>query len=84
MTPNAIALTYGGKSPSVHKLTCEWHVEADITQAYLDKAARKMKKWADIRRRHVEYKEDDQVMIKLLPQQIKTLRKVHKGLVRRY
>ncbi|KAH9723181.1 Endonuclease [Citrus sinensis] len=84
MTPNAIASTYGGKSPAAHKLAREWHEEADITRAYLDKAARKMKKWADTRRRHVEYKEGDQVMIKLLPQQFKTLRKVHKGLVRRY
>ncbi|KAH9726762.1 Endonuclease [Citrus sinensis] len=84
MTPNAIASTYGGKSPAVHKLAREWHEEADITRAYLDKVARKMKKWADTRRRHVEYKEGDQVLIKLLPQQFKTLRKVHKGLVRRY
>ncbi|KAH9678960.1 Endonuclease [Citrus sinensis] len=84
MTPNVIASTYGGKSPVVHKLTCEWHEEADITRAYFDKAARKMKKWADTRRRHIEYKEGDQVMIKLLHQQLKTLRKVHKGLVRRY
>ncbi|KAH9686696.1 hypothetical protein KPL70_014459 [Citrus sinensis] len=67
-----------------HKLAREWHEEADITRAYLDKAARKMKKWADTRRRHVKYKEGDQVMIKLLPQQFKTLRKVHKGLVRHY
>ncbi|KAH9750077.1 Endonuclease [Citrus sinensis] len=84
MTPNAIASTYGGKSPAAHKLAREWHEETDITRAYLDKAARKMKKWADTRRRHVEYKEGDQVMIKLLPHQFKTLRKVHKGLVRRY
>ncbi|KAH9678962.1 Endonuclease [Citrus sinensis] len=81
MTPNVIASTYGGKSPVVHKLTCEWHEEADITRAYFDKAARKMKKWADTRRRHIEYKEGDQVMIKLLHQQLKTLRKVHKGLI---
>ncbi|KAH9753009.1 Endonuclease [Citrus sinensis] len=84
MTPNAIASTYGRKSPAAHKLTREWHEEANTTQAYLDKAVRKMKKWADTRRRHVEYKEGDQVMIKLLPQQFKMLRKVHKGLVRRY
>ena len=43
-----------------------------------------MKEWADSRRRHVEYKGGDQVMVKLLPQQFKMLRKVHKGLVRRY
>ena len=84
MTPNTIASTYGGKSPAAHKLAREWHEEADIRRAYLDKAARKMKKWADTRRRHVEYKEGDQVMIKLLPQQFKTLRKIHKRLVRRY
>ncbi|KAH9657888.1 Endonuclease [Citrus sinensis] len=83
-TPNAIASTYEGKSPVAHKLAREWHEEADITRAYLDRAARRMKKWADSRRRHVEYKEGDQVMVKLLPQQFKTLRKVHKGLVRRY
>ena len=84
MTPNAIASTYGGKSPATHKLTRKWHEEVDITRAYLDKAARKIKKYTDTRRRHVEYKEGDQVMIKLLPQQFKTLQKVHKGLVRRY
>ncbi|KAH9706417.1 Endonuclease [Citrus sinensis] len=79
-TPNAIASTYEGKSLAVHKLAREWHEEADITRAYRDKAARRMKKWADSRRRHVEYKEGDQVMVKLLPQQFKTLRKVDKGL----
>ena len=84
MTPNAIGSTYERESLAAHKLAREWHEEADITRAYLDKAARKMKKWADTRRRHVEYKEGDQVMIKLLPQQFKTLRKVHKGLVRCY
>ncbi|KAH9720957.1 Endonuclease [Citrus sinensis] len=79
-TPNAIASTYEGKSLAAHKLAREWHEEADITRAYLDRAARRMKKWADSRRRHVEYKKGDQVMVKLLPQQFKTLRKVHKGL----
>ncbi|KAK0606869.1 hypothetical protein LWI29_005470 [Acer saccharum] len=39
MTPNAIASTYGGKSPAAHKLAREWHEQADITRACLDKAA---------------------------------------------
>ncbi|KAL6209724.1 hypothetical protein ACLB2K_020664 [Fragaria x ananassa] len=43
-----------------------------------------MKKWADKKRRHVEFKEGDLVLVKLLPQQFKSLRKVHKGLVRKY
>lgn len=79
MMPNAIASTYGGKSAVAHKLAREWHEEADITRAYLDEAARKMKKLADSQRRHVEYKEGDQVIVKLLPQQFKTLRKSTKG-----
>ncbi|TXG71332.1 hypothetical protein EZV62_006267 [Acer yangbiense] len=84
MTPNAIASTYGGKSPAAYKLAREWHEQADITRACLDKAARKMKKWADTRRRHIEFNEGDLVLVKLLPQQFKSLRQVHKGLVRKY
>ena len=50
MTPNAIASTYGGKSLAAHKLAREWHEEGNIARAYLDQAARKMKKWVDTRR----------------------------------
>ncbi|GKB94783.1 putative nucleotidyltransferase, ribonuclease H [Tanacetum coccineum] len=46
--------------------------------------AKKMKKWVDERKRHVEFEVGDQVMVKLFPQQFKSLRKVHKGLIRRY
>lgn len=56
MMPNSIASTYERKSPAAHKLNRKWHEEADIMLVYLDKAARRMKKWAD------------QVMIKLLSQ----------------
>ncbi|KAK2646640.1 hypothetical protein Ddye_021835 [Dipteronia dyeriana] len=50
MTPQAIASTYRGKSYAAHKLAREWHEEADIKRACLDKAAQKMKKWVDTRR----------------------------------
>ena len=50
MTPNDIASTYEGKSLVAHKLAREWYEEIDITRAYLDKVARKMKKWADTRK----------------------------------
>ncbi|WJZ90968.1 hypothetical protein VitviT2T_010081 [Vitis vinifera] len=43
-----------------------------------------MKKWADKKRRHTKYKVGDMVLVKLLPQQFKSLRPVRKGLVRRY
>ncbi|TXG60985.1 hypothetical protein EZV62_012348 [Acer yangbiense] len=74
----------GGKSPAAHKLAREWHKQVNITRACLDKATRKMKKWADTRRRPLEFNEGDLVLIKLLPQQFKSLRQVHKGLVRKY
>ena len=50
----------------------------------MDKAAKKMKKWADKKQRHTEYKVVDMMLVKLLPQQFKSLRPVHMGLVRRY
>ncbi|RVW53019.1 hypothetical protein CK203_072605 [Vitis vinifera] len=43
-----------------------------------------MKKWAYKKRRHTEYKVGGMVLVKLIPQQFKSLRLVHKGLVRRY
>nr|GEW06881.1 hypothetical protein CTI12_AA187700 [Tanacetum cinerariifolium] len=55
-----------------------------LSLGIFDKMAKKMKKWADKRRRHIEFEVGDQVMVKLLPQQFKSLRKVHKGLTRRY
>lgn len=84
MSPNAIASTYSRKNAITYKLACEWHDEADIMRAYLNNAIRKMKKWANTRRHQIKYKEGEQVMIKLLPQQFKTLQKVYKGLVRQY
>ena len=43
-----------------------------------------MKKWADKKRRHAEFQVGDLVLVKLIPQQFKSFRKVHKGLVRKY
>ncbi|RVW28374.1 Transposon Tf2-11 polyprotein [Vitis vinifera] len=85
-TVNSSHLTIGytGRSPAAFKFAKGWHEQADIARSYLDKAAKKMKKWADKKRRHTEYKVGDMVLVKLLPQQFKSLRPVHKGLVRRY
>ena len=75
---------YTGRSPATFKIAKGWHEQSDIARSYLDKATKKMKKWADKKRRHIEYKFRDMVLVKLLPQQFKSLRLVHKGLVRRY
>ncbi|GJU75641.1 putative nucleotidyltransferase, ribonuclease H [Tanacetum coccineum] len=84
LTPNALAASYEGSSPTTYKTIKEWHDQADLARASLDKAAKKIKKWADEKKRRVEFEVGDQVMVKLLPQQFKSLRKVHKGLIRRY
>nr|GEV34753.1 hypothetical protein CTI12_AA187700 [Tanacetum cinerariifolium] len=81
---STLSASYEGSSPVVYKTIKEWHEQANLARASLDKAAKKMKKWADERRRHVKFEVGDQVMVKLLPQQFKSLRKVHKGLIRRY
>ncbi|GJX16761.1 putative nucleotidyltransferase, ribonuclease H [Tanacetum coccineum] len=84
LTPNALAISYEGSSPTAYKTIKEWHEQANLARASLDKVAKKMKKWAEEKRRHVEFEVGDQVMVKLLPQQFKSLRKVHKGLIRSY
>ncbi|RVW98231.1 Transposon Tf2-12 polyprotein [Vitis vinifera] len=83
LTPHTLTIGYTGRSPATFKFAKGWHEQADIARSYLDKAAKKMKKWADKKRRHTEYKVGDMVLVKLLPQQFKSLRPVHKGLVRR-
>ena len=40
---------------------------SDIAHSYLDRAAKKRKKWADKKRHHTEYKVGDMVFVKLLP-----------------
>ncbi|CAO2825208.1 unnamed protein product [Amaranthus hypochondriacus] len=84
LTPQVVVSGYTGSSPAAYRLAKGWHVQLDITKAYLNKAAKKMKKWADKNRRPLEFQEGDLVMVKLLPQQFKVFRKVHKGLVRKY
>ncbi|KAI4313152.1 hypothetical protein L6164_026156 [Bauhinia variegata] len=57
---------------------------SNITRVCLDKATRKMKKWVDTRCCPLEFKEGDMVLLKLLPNQFKSLWKEYKGLVKRY
>nr|CAN64786.1 hypothetical protein VITISV_014071 [Vitis vinifera] len=84
LTPHMLTIGYTGRSPAAFKFAKGWHEQADIARSYLDKATKKMKKWADKKRHHTEYKVGDMVLVKLLPQQFKSLRPVHKSLVRRY
>ena len=84
LTPHTLTIGYTRRSPVSFKFAKGWYEQANIALSYLYKVARKMKKWAEKKRCHTEYKVGDMVLVKLLPQQFKSLRSVHKGLVRRY
>ncbi|KAI4331788.1 hypothetical protein L6164_016743 [Bauhinia variegata] len=80
LTPHVLVTPYVGDNPAAFRFAKEWQEEADITLACLDKVAYKMKKWADTKRRPLEFQVGDMVLLKLLPNQFKSLRKVHKRL----
>ena len=84
LTPHTLAMGYTGKSLLAFKFAKGWHEQSDIARSYLDKATKKIKKWSEKKQRHTEYKVGDMVFVKLLPQQFKLLRPMHKGLLRRY
>ncbi len=81
-TPNAVAVGYQGSSPAAYKFAKSWSEETDLARSCLHKASKRMKKWADRKRRHVEYQEGDQVLVKL--HNVLRHKDVHKALVRRY
>ncbi|GJQ98123.1 hypothetical protein Tco_0009262 [Tanacetum coccineum] len=56
LTPTIVAASYEGSSPAAYKTMKEWYEQEDLAWASLDKAAKKMKKWADEKRRHVKFK----------------------------
>ncbi|XP_074314964.1 uncharacterized protein LOC141651141 [Silene latifolia] len=79
-----VADTYGGRTKKAHEYVKEWNVNAEIARAYLEKASRRMKKWADQNRRPREFKVGDMVMVKLNKEQMRFLRGRDKRLVRKY
>ena len=84
MNPHTLARRYTGKSPTAYKFAKGWHEQTDIAHSYLEKASRKVKKWADKKMRHAKFQVGELVLAKLIPQQFKSFRKVHKELVKKY
>ena len=62
LTPHTLTIGYTGRSPADFKFAKGWHEQADISRSFLDKAAKKIKKWADKKRRHTKYKVGDMVL----------------------
>ena len=84
LTPYTLFTSYTGRCPAVYKVAKSWHEQTDIARAHLDKATKQMKKWADSKRRHLEFNVGDMVLVKIVPAQHKSTRSLHKGLIQKY
>ncbi|KAE8690983.1 cytochrome P450 78A7-like [Hibiscus syriacus] len=82
LTPNTVVTKYDGPNPLAHNVAKEWHEQHDLARACLHKAGKRTKKWADRKRRDVNFEVGDLVLAKLA--NILRHADVHKGLVRRY
>ncbi|XP_070029989.1 uncharacterized protein [Nicotiana sylvestris] len=61
-----------------------WEEQLDTAKSYLDKATKKMKKFADRKRRPIDYRVGDIVMVKFNPRQLKALRGMHQNPICKY
>ncbi|KAJ7947141.1 Retrotransposon protein, putative, Ty3-gypsy subclass [Quillaja saponaria] len=84
LLPHTLDGPYTGKSPKAHHFTKDWKQNIDIARAYLEKASKRMKKWADKGRRQLEFQVGDLVLVKLTKEQLKGLRGQDHKLIRKY
>ncbi|KAA0064236.1 reverse transcriptase [Cucumis melo var. makuwa] len=82
--PHLVDHPFAGKNPQALNFTKEWKQTNDIARAYLEKASKRMKKWADKKRRPLEFRAGDQVLIKLRPEQVRFRGRKNQRLVRKY
>ena len=82
--PHIIDHPYVVKNPQAQNFTREWKQTTDIAQAYLEKASKHMKKWADKKCWPLQFRAGDQVLIKLRPEQIRFRNRKDQKLVRKY
>ncbi|KAH0743213.1 hypothetical protein KY290_031206 [Solanum tuberosum] len=83
-TPHSLSAAFQGKSLGVYHLAKGWKEQLDTDKSYLDKAAKKMEKFANRKRHPTDYKVGDMVLVKFNLRQFKALRGIHQNLVRKY
>ncbi|XP_042962490.1 uncharacterized protein LOC122296762 [Carya illinoinensis] len=59
LIPQSLETSYAGNCPIAFKVAKSWNEQLDVACSYLDKAIKKMKKWADQKRKHAEYRIGD-------------------------
>ncbi|KAK3019233.1 hypothetical protein RJ639_004677 [Escallonia herrerae] len=84
LLPHTVNVPNAGKSPRAISFSEEWRQNIDLAHSYLEKAARRMKKHADKNRRSQEFNVGDKVMVKLLQQDRKFLRRRDSRLLQKY
>ncbi|KAG9450479.1 hypothetical protein H6P81_010444 [Aristolochia fimbriata] len=72
------------KSPSAHRLAKQWKERMELARTYIHKSTKRMKKFDDRKRRHLEFQVGDLVLVKMRPEQFRALRTKNKGLIKRY
>ncbi|KAL0393056.1 UNVERIFIED_CONTAM: RNA-directed DNA polymerase [Sesamum radiatum] len=86
-TPNEISVQKtGGKCPAAYRFARSKQELLDEAKDSLAKAQRRMKKYADMVSRHVEFSIGDQKLLKLAPQVLNKIssKSVHRGLIPKY
>lgn len=80
--PHTVQESYKGKNPKASNFTKERKNNTEIARAYLEKAAKRMKKWADQGRKLREFQVGDMVLVH--PEQFRSTRTRDRRLVRKY
>jgi hypothetical protein len=85
LMPHTLAAQEKGRPAFAYQFVRDWQEQTDLAKAFLHKAAHKMKKWADQNRRHVEFRQGDQVLVKLYPNRTDgSYKGRHQALIRKY
>ena len=84
LTPSTLVTGYTGSSPAAYKTAKEWQQANELARSQLERASKKMKKYADRQRRDVEFQSGDLVFVKVIPTQHKANKGLHKSLLRKY
>ena len=79
--PHIVIKPYKGVNLKAHHFTKDWKQNIKVAYAYLEKASKRMKKWANKRCRDIEFKIEDLVLVKLNPKQFRSIKSRDRRLV---